>query len=208
MITWLLWFIIFVWFTVALMPDPQREWRPNWLRLSLAPDFVIGGHDNPYLLRWWILPRNGWCNVYLHKIIRDDDDRAIHDHPWDNASIILRGQYNEVTLEHPWADRFVTLQTVMERVGGRPLSAHGYPLRRHARTAGSIVSRKAEAAHRLELIGGLPCWTLFVSGRRRRQWGFHTAGGWIPWQQFTDPSDPGVARLANDNGVAGKVGAA
>jgi hypothetical protein len=46
------------------------------------PDFIIGGADNPYLLRWWIIPRNRWCNVYLHKILRDDDPRALHDHPW------------------------------------------------------------------------------------------------------------------------------
>lgn len=24
-----------------------------------TPDFVIGSDDNPYLLRWWIIPRNG-----------------------------------------------------------------------------------------------------------------------------------------------------
>jgi hypothetical protein len=61
------------------------------------PDCVIGPPDNPYLRRWWLIPRNRWFNLYLHNILRDDDDRALHDHPWANLSILLRGAYREVT---------------------------------------------------------------------------------------------------------------
>src|SRR3546814_20880058 len=66
-------------------------------RRGRAPSFVIGGEDNPYLRRWYIIPRNRWFNVYLHEFLRDDDDRALHDHPWVNLSILLRGQYVEHT---------------------------------------------------------------------------------------------------------------
>jgi hypothetical protein len=48
---------------------------------SRPPDFVIGG-DSPYMLRWWIIPRNKFFNIYLHRFLRSDDDRALHDHPW------------------------------------------------------------------------------------------------------------------------------
>lgn len=161
----IIWLAIFIWFTVALMPDPKREWRSNWLRLSLAPDFIIGGKDDPYMLRWWVIPRNKWFNVYLHKILRDDDDRALHDHPSDNCSVILRGRYLEVC-----------------------------QAARYIRTAGTITRRKAEWPHRLELIDGQPCWTLFITGPRRREWGFHTANGWVHWKDFTDPNDRGVTR--------------
>jgi hypothetical protein len=47
------------------------------------PDFVIGDH---YLHRWWVVPRNEKSNVYLHEILHSDDDRAMHDHPWDNTT--------------------------------------------------------------------------------------------------------------------------
>lgn len=70
-----------------------------------TPDFVIGGPDRPYLRRWYLLPRNRFINVYLHEILRDDDDRALHDHPWWNLSIILRGRYAEMRhsgLLRPW----------------------------------------------------------------------------------------------------------
>jgi hypothetical protein len=56
-----------------------------------SPDFVIGGDERPYLLRWWVIPRNKVFNVYLHLFLRSDDDRALHDHPWANASMLLRG---------------------------------------------------------------------------------------------------------------------
>jgi hypothetical protein len=57
------------------------------------PDFVIGRAGRPYLRRWWVIPRNRWFNIYLQEILQDDDDRALHDHPWVNCSIILRGSY-------------------------------------------------------------------------------------------------------------------
>ena len=146
---------------------------PNWLLARLkrwadgvmasrTPDFVIGGLADPYMLRWWTIPRNRFFNVYLHEIIRSDDDRALHDHPWLNASILLDGAYVEHQI----------------REGG----IH----ERHIRRAGSIVCRRARAAHRLEVIPGERAISLFVTGPRLRSWGFHCPeAGWRPWQIFT-----------------------
>lgn len=133
-----------------------------------APDFIIGAHDNPYMRRWYIIPRNRWFNVYLHEIRRDDDDRALHDHPWWNVSIVLRGAYREIT-----------------------------PKGSFMRRAGSVVFRRAKSAHRLELpIGeygpGIRyCWTLFLTGPVVRTWGFHCPKGWVPWRDFVDERDSG-----------------
>ncbi len=57
------------------------------------PDFIIG---DDYMWRWWIIPRNKYFNIYLHKIMHDDDDRALHDHPWWSVSFLLKGQLREV----------------------------------------------------------------------------------------------------------------
>lgn len=59
------------------------------------PDLIVGGVDNPYLLRWHIFRWRGW-QLSLHKICRSDDERALHDHVGDNLSIILRGCYTEM----------------------------------------------------------------------------------------------------------------
>lgn len=125
-----------------------------------APDVIIGGDERPYLRRWWVIPRNPFFNVYLHHFLRSDDDRALHDHPWLNLSILLDGAYTEHTIE----------------AGGIN--------RRVRRAAPAFKLRRARAAHRIELSDG-PCWTLFITGPRIRQWGFHCPNRWVHWREFT-----------------------
>lgn len=127
----------------------------------IAPDFIIGPPDNPYLRRWWLWRRRWPSSCYLHQILRDDDDRALHDHPWWNVSIVLRGSYREIT-----------------------------PAGARVRRPGSIVFRRATAAHRLEVVDG-PVWTLFLTGPVVRGWGFHCPKGWVPWREFVKPESPG-----------------
>lgn len=144
------------------------------LMASRAPDFVIGGHDRPYMLRWWVIPRNRWFNIYLHRILRDDDDRALHDHPWVNCSILLAGAYREI----------------MPARRGR--YRHGEPVTLKRRQSGSIVLRWPTSAHRLIVDGGAPVVSLFITGPVVRDWGFYAPQGWVFWREFTDPADPGL----------------
>src|SRR3546814_2649634 len=108
---------------------------------------LIGPAADPYMERWWVIPRNRWLNVYLHRIRHDDDDRALHDHPWANVTLVLAGGYVEHT-------------------------PHGVFLRE----VGDVVFRRATALHRLALrpagmfghwIGPFAdrsAWSLFVTG--------------------------------------------
>lgn len=136
-------------------------------RSARDPDFVIGTSDRPYLKRWFILPRNRVFNIYLHQFLRSDDDRALHDHPWWNASILLYGRYIEHTI------------------------AAGGINRRVEYKAGDIKLRSAKYAHRLELIDDHQCWSLFITGPRLREWGFHCPLGWKHWKEFTKPGNSG-----------------
>jgi len=145
-----------------------------------APDFVIGAPEAPYMRRWWVIPRNRWFNLYLHEILRSDDDRALHDHPWFNCSIVLRGGYWEVLPEN-------------RPTGSWPVP----PTRSRWRGAGSVVLRRPSTAHRLVIgaqgIEGLgPCWSLFVTGPVVRDWGFWCAKGWVLHSEFTDGTNSGV----------------
>lgn len=126
-----------------------------WARAKMihAPDFVIG--EPAYLRRWWIIPRNEFQNVYLHEILRDDDDRALHDHPWDNVSLLLAGSYREITPEGTFV-----------------------------RQPGDVIHRTATTLHRLELIDSKPCISLFFTGAKVREWGFACPNGWIHWREF------------------------
>lgn len=139
----------------------------RWAR-ARQPDFVIGGHDRPYLRRHWLLPRNKLFNVYVHEFLRSDDDRALHDHPWlFNASWMLDGQYVEHTI------------------------AAGGISDRALRVAGDFKFRWGGAPHRVELTGA-PCWTVFITGPRVREWGFHCPNGWVHWKKFTAADDAGA----------------
>lgn len=147
----------------ADLPDLQA-----WARAKMqgAPDFVIG--DN-YLRRWWVVPRNDYANVYLHEILHSDDDRALHDHPWDNTSFLIEGGY----IEH------------------RP--ARGVPdlIDQFRWEAGAVVTRKAADVHRLEIPAGGRAVSLFITGPAIREWGFHCPQGWRHWREFVDSRDAG-----------------
>jgi hypothetical protein len=127
------------------------------------PDYLIGPKGDPYLERWWVIPRNRWLNVYLHHFRHSDDDRALHDHPYASASFILKGSY----VEHTFDGEFT-------------------------RFAGSVTFRSATVAHRIELRAG-NCWTLFVTGPRIREWGFWCPKGWRHWRDFCALDDAGDA---------------
>ncbi len=113
-----------------------------------------------YLRRWWIIPRSEAVNVYLHDIRKSDDDRAMHDHPWSNVSYLISGSY----IEHTPEGRFV-------------------------RKAGEVGERPAHALHRLEVIPGQRCISLFMTGPKVRDWGFQCEHGWVHWQDFTSAGD-------------------
>jgi hypothetical protein len=66
--------------------------------------------------------------------------------------------------------------------------------------AGDVVLRwTGRLAHRIELEDG-PCWTLFITGPRYREWGFLCPQGWMHWQRFTASNDPGAIGAGCDAG--------
>lgn len=132
---------------------------------SRPPDFRIGPG---YMDRWFLIPRNEFANVYLHRVMRSDDDRALHDHPWPNQSILLEGRYLEIMPEHP---------------------------RGLWREPGDSVKRLATDRHRLVLEPGTTAVSLFITGPKVRDWGFwcgENEDRFVPWQDFTAPGNKGL----------------
>lgn len=143
----------------------------KWLAANICPrreaDFVIGPPSNPYLMRWWLVPRNPLLNVYLHYIIKSDDDRALHDHPWPSLSLMIYGELGEYYKD-------------------------GDSVRYREIREGQWVRRRAAFAHRLVVAPGtLGAWTVFITGPRVRSWGFHCPQGWRHHREYTLPSDSG-----------------
>lgn len=132
------------------------------MSLRRPPDQNIGPD---YLLRWYLVPKNRVLNIYLHKILRSDDDRACHDHPWWSVSFLLRGRLSEVYAIDPCPEN-----------PARWFGARRLPWLRP-------VFRRADSAHRL-VLGDSPAWTLFITGPKVRAWGFWCSSGWRHWQEY------------------------
>lgn len=142
----------------------------DWLiaRARRTPYFHLDG----YMERWWLLPYNRFgLAVRLHHILRSDDARAFHDHPWPYLTIILRGGYCEV---RPLYDRSGLYL-------GETRRWHG---------PGTVLLRRARAWHRLELAPGLTTWTLFITGPKRQNWGFLVAPEHkVSWRRYMNKED-------------------
>lgn len=133
-----------------------------------------------YLHRYYLLPKNRFLNVYLHRFQEPDPGRDLHDHPWWSLSVVLKGRYVEQYAEAQGEVRTRTL-------GGMRRFALRRPTTRHT------ITRVAP--------GG--CWTIFVTGPKRREWGFHTRDGWVHNQVYDavqtpapSPSQPPPAQVS------------
>lgn len=174
----------------------------HWFRKLVTgkPHFIIGPLDEPYLIRRYIVPRNKFLNIYLHKFMRSDDDRALHDHPWPWMSIVLKGGYWE---HRP--DQLITSRSwrrpgsVALRGAGSPhrveLASHKEPRPNDYEhwfksTQPPLDVYQPPGVYTIDLsnyapIVEEPCWTLFVTGPKVREWGFHCEKAWVHWQEFT-----------------------
>lgn len=175
-----------------------------------TPDFVVGAEaeGGPYLRRWYITPWRGWYrnvpehartrwqrfairvarwlpNLYLHEFLRDDDDRALHDHPSWALSFILRGAYREHTIDAGGIHRRRWfLPGSLRFLGTR--HAHRIELLRDIRT----IEANGEVAY--DSAVDTSTWTLFLFGPTVREWGFHCPErGWVHWKRFTAAGKPG-----------------
>jgi len=113
----------------------------------------MGNPNCPYLTRWTLIVFG--FSIRLHHWIKSDDRRFFHDHSCNLTSIVLKGQYKNVT---PKGETLVK--------------------------APSIWHAKAEARHYLDIPEG-GAWTLLFFGRPRRKWGFYVNNHkWRPLRYF------------------------
>jgi len=64
---------------------------------SRKADLTIENDGEIYMERWWLIPRNKYFNVYLHKISHSDEP-TLHDHEYMSLSYCLKGVMKEILL--------------------------------------------------------------------------------------------------------------
>lgn len=150
-----------------------------------TPYSHLPSDDDPsYMARYWVfnpydretnVPR--WAplipfSIRVHHIKRADNERHMHDHPWNARTIILRGWYCEQrNTERDWQ--------LFELVGGWPGGSE-----RIVRVRGTTARLGFEEYHRITQVSPGGAWTLFISWRWRGVWGFLVDGAKVPWRQY------------------------
>ena len=147
-------------------------------RIPIGP----GGAADPTYWRYFVIPRNRFLNIYLHRFLKDDEE-DLHDHRMLNITCILQGSYFE------------------ERFAWRP--CEGYPLpstklipveqrRLFARlpTTPHLVVLKRDSDNR-----SIPIWSLFIGFPQIRTWGFWVRDSdglalWLPYTAIVADADP------------------
>jgi hypothetical protein len=109
----------------------------------------LGKPECPYLRRWAI---GAWgYSLRVHHWYRSDDKRSPHDHPWWFCTVVLKGAYDDWSYQSDDLDNRVVDHLHVGSVRYRP-------------------------AHHIHSVAVRPggCWTLMVTGRKSRRWGFWT----------------------------------
>jgi len=128
---------------------------------------IYGVEDGElYMERYWLFnpyPESGgkrrrnWfpLSIRIHKIVKPDNDRHLHDHPWNARTFILKGWYNE------------------ERFNGWC---------RHR--TGDTASLNFGEYHRITAVCEGGVYTLFVTGKYRGTWGFLVDGLKVNYKKY------------------------
>ena len=157
-----------LWWLVAKLLGRHSVLR-HLIRITRSRPYtdILGADGSEiYMKRWWLFnpyePETSgdgrWfpISIRLHHIRRADDDRHLHDHPWNARTIILWGWYIET------------------REDGR--------MRKRQR--GDTARLRFGEYHKIETVSLGGVWTLFITGPKRGTWGFEVNGVKVPWREY------------------------
>lgn len=184
-----------VWRLVAWVVTRRRVCHWIIKRASRHAYTHIGSADmsDVYMWRYWVFnpygkdaageitpPRWDWLpSVRVHGIMRPDQDRDLHDHPWNARTIVLLGEYEE--------ERETPEDTCFKDVPpGAGLRHVHYDEARlvFRRTRGYTGRLLFGQYHRITRVSVGGAWTLFFTWKKRGSWGFKVNGAKVPWREY------------------------
>jgi len=136
--------------------------------------------------RWWLFnpysrnthkPALWWCpwSFRIHHIMRPDEDRDLHDHPWDARTIILGGWYTEQRL----------LDHEDPVLSGLNVPAGAQATEYIDRLTGDTARLMHGEYHRIDKVAPGGVYTLFITSKWRGDWGFLVNGVKVHWRKYT-----------------------
>lgn len=161
-----------------------RAMRTPYLHITSADGLDI------YMARYWLFNPYEHCDggprqfkwfpwsIRIHHIRLADQDRDLHDHPWNARTFILQGNYVEER-ENP------------EYESALPTHAFNSPIGpRIRRSAGDTARLNFGEFHRIDSVSTGGVWTLFVSGPYQGTWGFLVDGVKVKWRDYLEARKP------------------
>jgi hypothetical protein len=140
-----------------------------WLirRAQRTPYWHIVKDGVTYMERYWLVnpydnatrkTKHSWfpLSLRIHHIMQPDQDRDLHDHPWNARTFILHGWYREVREDG----------AIIRRV------------------AGDTARLNFGEYHRITEVSDGGVWTLFVTGKFQGMWGFKVDGVKVPFREY------------------------
>jgi hypothetical protein len=141
----------------AIIKDGDLYMRRFWL-FNPYPDTGASGSDR----KPWRFP----ISIRVHHIVLPDQDRDLHDHPWNARTVILRGGYTEERLmQIRMSDDFTSTAQFIRAPGDTATLAYG-------------------EYHRITSVSPGGVWTLFITGKYRGTWGFLVDGVKVQWRRY------------------------
>jgi hypothetical protein len=117
---------------------------------------IVSKEGKVHFRRWRIL-ETPWFAIYVHNILRSDEDKDPHNHPWI------------------WFCSFVLCGGYIERYR-KQNEFYYYSIN----TPGKLIFRTSDQYHQLELFCGKPAWTIVITGpRMKTEWGYLTSNGTV-----------------------------
>lgn len=138
---------------------------------------IYGAKEELYMERYWLFnphyPVEGrssfrWLPIAMriHKIVKEDGDKHLHDHPWNARTFILKGWYKE------------------ERIGDDFASDYWGDIVTFKRKAGDTARLNFGEYHRITEVCDEGVYTIFVTGKYRGAWGFLVEGVKVKYREY------------------------
>ena len=108
----------------------------------------------PYIKRIRII-KTPMFSIFYHRFYLPDKDRALHDHPWNFATVLLTGSYSETIKTHPYA-------------GPKDFARH----------SPGIYFHPSKHFHRINTLLGTVRTLVFI-GAKHKNWGFLENNKWV-----------------------------
>lgn len=156
------------------------SWISKLIRRLFLTKEIVSKEGKVHFRRYRLL-ETPWFNIYIHQILRSDEDRHFHDHPWHFTSHILKGSYYERWTEYP--DHKYEFQSVWSSKPAMP----GLRPR-------NVIKHHAQDTHSLTLLTP-EVWTLVFTSGRERVWGYRLDdGSWIDFKSYRMLKNEGKLR--------------